>query len=341
MATRTQIIGVTQKTYPQVWPAYNAAQVAEGDKFPVLLRELVAGLPAVPRKPGRPSLAVADAIFSATYKVYSTFSGRRFMSDLRWAHNQGFISHLPCYNTIFNVFQNDEITDTLTCLIERSASPVEPFEHTFAIDSSTFPATRLSPPSIHVKRPGRKPKKEFGQHDWVKAHLAAGVLTNVVTAVVIRDRNASDSKQFPSLLKTTSKTFLVEEVVADKAYSGKTNTRLVAEMGAVPYLLYKGNAAGGGGGVWQKMFDEFQVHKEDYLAHYHQRSNVESTFSMLKRKFAEGVRSRTDTAMKNETLCKVLCHNIVVLIHAMYELGIDPVFWPDTPNKPAKASRII
>ena len=36
---------------------------------------------------------------------------------------------------------------------------------------------------------------------------------------------------------------------------------------------------------------------------------------------------KTDTAMTNETLCKILCHNLVVLIHEMYELGIDPVFW--------------
>jgi hypothetical protein len=39
------------------------------------------------------------------------------------------------------------------------------------------------------------------------------------------------------------------------------------------------------------------------------------------------VRSKADVAMVNETLCKVLCHNLVVLIHEMYELGIDPVFW--------------
>jgi hypothetical protein len=31
--------------------------------------------------------------------------------------------------------------------------------------------------------------------------------------------------------------------------------------------------------------------------------------------------------MKNETMCKILCHNLVVLIHEMHELGIDPVFW--------------
>lgn len=48
---------------------------------------------------------------------------------------------------------------------------------------------------------------------------------------------------------------------------------------------------------------------------------------MMKRKFGDSLRSKTDTAMTNETLCKVLCHNLVVLIHAMYELGIDPMFW--------------
>ena len=33
--------------------------------------------------------------------------------------------------------------------------------------------------------------------------------------------------------------------------------------------------------------------------------------------------------MVNVTLCKVLCHTLVVLIHEMYELGIDPVFSTD------------
>jgi hypothetical protein len=56
---------------------------------------------------------------------------------------------------------------------------------------------------------------------------------------------------------------------------------------------------------------------------------VESTFSMMKRKFGDSLRSKTDTAMVNETL-KILCHNLVVLIHEMAELGIAPVFWPTT-----------
>lgn len=48
---------------------------------------------------------------------------------------------------------------------------------------------------------------------------------------------------------------------------------------------------------------------------------------MIKAKFRDHVRSKTDVAMQNEVLCKILCHNICCLIQAMYELGIEPTFW--------------
>ena len=54
---------------------------------------------------------------------------------------------------------------------------------------------------------------------------------------------------------------------------------------------------------------------------------METTFGMIKRKFGDAVRSKAATAMVNEALYKILCRNLVVLIHEMYELGIDPVFW--------------
>ena len=70
----------------------------------------------------------------------------------------------------------------------------------------------------------------------------------------------------------------------------------------------------------------FHLHREEFLSRYHQRSNVESTFSMVKAKFGDSVRSKTPVAMRNEVLCKCLCHNICCLISAMYELGITPEF---------------
>jgi hypothetical protein len=33
--------------------------------------------------------------------------------------------------------------------------------------------------------------------------------------------------------------------------------------------------------------------------------------------------------MKNEVLAKFVCHNITCLIQAMYEMGVNPVFWTE------------
>jgi hypothetical protein len=53
---------------------------------------------------------------------------------------------------------------------------------------------------------------------------------------------------------------------------------------------------------------------------------------MVKAKFRDHVRSKTDTAMTNEVLCKFLCHNLCCLIQSQCELGIEPVFWPSQPQ---------
>ena len=51
---------------------------------------------------------------------------------------------------------------------------------------------------------------------------------------------------------------------------------------------------------------------------------------MIKAKFGERVRSKTQRAQLNEVLCKILCHNICCLIQSIYELGVEPVFWTET-----------
>src|SRR5437870_13819466 len=63
-----------------------------------------------------------------------------------------------------------------------------------------------------------------------------------------------------------------------------------------------------------------------FMEHYHMRFNIESAFSMIKSKFGDSVRSKSDVGQINEALCKVLCHNICALIQATHELGIEPTF---------------
>jgi hypothetical protein len=68
---------------------------------------------------------------------------------------------------------------------------------------------------------------------------------------------------------------------------------------------------------------------EEYLQHYHKRSNIETTISAIKRKFGGSVMSTNDAAMVNEVLCKLLCQNLTCLIEEQEALGIVPVFWKD------------
>ena len=96
---------------------------------------------------------------------------------------------------------------------------------------------------------------------------------------------------------------------------------------------------GAGGGLWAKMFHYYNFNREDFLGHYHKRSNAESTFSMVKAKFGDAVRSKTDVAMANEVLCKILCHNICCLIQSHYELGIEATFWGQ--GQPAPEAAVI
>jgi transposase len=310
-----------RKTYQQNWPAYNAAQTHEKAKFQELLSELCTDIKLPVRsRNGRPRIPIHDAIFCACFKVYSTVSGRRFMTDLREAQAKGFILKAPHYNTIFNYLEDKHLTPILRELITRSSLPLKVVETEFAVDSSGFSTSRFTR-WFDLKY--RIPRRE---HDWVKVHLMCGVHTHVVTAVEIRDRHAADTKSLPYLVDMTAENFVLREVAADKAYSSARNYDAIDRHGAKPFIAFKANATGRGSRLWEKMFHHFSLRREDFLAHYHKRSNVESAFSMIKAKFRDNVRSKTPVAMVNEVLCKLVCHNICVLIHETHELGIDVDF---------------
>ena len=74
------------------------------------------------------------------------------------------------------------------------------------------------------------------------------------------------------------------------------------------------------------MYHLYAYNRETFLAHYHKRSNVETAMSMIKGKFGDAIRSKSTIAQANEVLCKVLCHNICVLIHSIHALGIESNF---------------
>jgi transposase len=155
-----------------------------------------------------------------------------------------------------------------------------------------------------------------------------GVKTNVVTAVRITEKWDNDSPQFKPLVEATSQNFAMRQVSADRAYASNANFQAVADAQAMPYIAFKSTHTGRTGSeLFRKMFHFFSYNSERFMQNYHKRSNVESTFHMIKSKFGDALRSKTRTAQINEALCKILCHNICCLIQSMFELGLRPKFW--------------
>lgn len=316
-----------KKTYKQDWPSYNLAQSIEKHRFQELLFDLCRGLPDLPPpKTGRRPHRTRDMVFAAAFKVYSTFSSRRSSSDLRDAHARGHLTRPVPGMKVSSFLESDALTPILQDLIRLSSLPLKAVEVDFAPDSSGFSTSRF------VKWHDEKYGVERSGHDWVKAHIMTGVKTNIITAAEIYGRDANDSPILPSLLRTTAQGFTVKEVPADKGYSSVENIEAIVAAGATPFIAFKTSATGGSGGLWERAYHFYSLHREQFLASYHKRSNVESTFSMVKAKFRDGVRSKTDAAMRKEVFCKLLCHNICCLIQSQCELGIEPAFWQNESN---------
>lgn len=322
--TLTRSMTVVEKvTYKQDWPAYNLAQATEKRRLQVLLADLCRNLPEPERanKPGPKPHLVRDAIFSMAFKIYCGFSARRFSTDLLEAHERGHISKPIPGMKVTAFLENPAFTPILTELVAKSAAPLAAVETSFAVDSSGFSSSRFE----------RWFDAKYGitrqKCVWVKVHAACGVKTNCITAVRILDKDSADCPQFKPLVQKTAETFQVDEVSGDKAYASNENFEAVADVGGTAFIAFKANTTGAVGGLFEKMFHFFQFQRDEYLAHYHCRSNVESTWSAVKRKFGDSVRSKTDTAMVNEVLCKLLCHNLTCLIQEQETLGIVPIFW--------------
>jgi SWIM zinc finger len=159
ITTQTKTVKVT---YKQNWPAYNAAQTEEKERFIVLLDALCKLVDQPLQAKGRPRLPLADMIFACVYKVYSCFSSRRFMSDLRDAQGQEHIYKAGHFNSVSRYLADPKLMDTFSKLVTLSSLPLKGIEHNFAVDSSGFSTWRF------VKWFNKKYGKETDNREWVK-----------------------------------------------------------------------------------------------------------------------------------------------------------------------------
>jgi len=317
-------------TYPQDWPAYNRAQCEEKILFLELLHDLTSQIPRQDDNPS--SYRLRDMIFCCTLKTYLNFSARRTMCDIKFCADKGYIEKAPHFNTIFNYFRKPELEPILELLVEKSALPLTQIENIFTVDGSGF-STSLHAPWSQVKYGTMKKMHK----NFLKVVLMSGTKTNIVSSVEILFFNEGEFKTLSTLLEKTMRNFKVLELSADKAYSGKANYDLATLNSVNLYVPFKKDATGKARGsyAWMRAYKYFSENKEEFMQHYHLRSNAEAVFSMIKRKFGGYLRTRNLASQRNEILCKILCHNLCVLVQEMFKQNISCDF-NSVVQEPAK-----
>jgi len=253
VTTKTETVKVT---YKQNWPAYNAAQTEEKERFILLLDALSKLVDQPMQSNGRPRLPLADMVFACVYKVYVGFSARRFMSDLREAKAKEYIYKTPHFNSVSNYLVDPKLTETFSQLVTLSSLPLKGIENNFAVDSSGFSTCRF------VRWFNKKYGREIDNREWVKVHLMCGVDTKIVTSVDVSGWMANDTPYFVPLLERTAQYFQVQEVSADKAYLSHANLNATSKLGAMPYVPFKVNTAvPKGNSIWAEMYHCFMYNR--------------------------------------------------------------------------------
>jgi len=287
----------------------------------VLFKRLVSDLLQVIREERKPSKGrnghdIRTKLFTLLLHTYTGKSSRRLISELAEAKHQGFIDSVPHFNSVLNFYDDEDLPELLKQLITITAKPLEQVEQDFTVDSTGFGT------SVHVFWNDARYKRRREMRSFRKAHVMSGVKTNIITAVNVTRGTAHDSPEFIPLLERTSRYFIIREVSADTAYSSRKNLQAVSDLGGVPFITFREGVTDRcrGALIWKRMYQYFTQHREEFMEHYHKRSNAETVFSMIKRKLGMRLRNRKEISQVNEVLLKCLAHNIIVLIHEMFEL---------------------
>jgi len=308
------------------WHRYNLAKTNEKRLFLQLLYELCKIVPEPIQEMGRPRARVGDVIFCLCLKLYHNFSGRRIISDLKFAEGAGYISKSMHYNTMFQ-FLNCEVTyDLLKKLLTITAIPLKGFEKEFSMDASGFGSYQYERwQRVRFKKGVDGKINTRGWRNYLKGHIGVGIASHIICSAEITHGNFSDVRQAPLLLEDIGNNFKPKRITADKAYSSHLIHQIIESLGAMPFIAFKKNSRDteNSPDIWKKMYRYFKNNEERFMHYYHKRSNVESVFSMVKIKFGEFLKCKNYVSQRNELMIKFIVHNICVLIDEIYKSGLN------------------
>jgi hypothetical protein len=179
-----------------------------------------------------------------------------------------------------------------------------------AVDASGFQTNHMSYHYANVWH--FEDKRKYRR--YLKLTIAIDTNTQYVMANKIRLSPRNDTIDFMSVLKDLQ----CDYVVADRGYDSKKNRRFVLrQMKAHPQIPYRSISPvyrfNGG--------TKLEFHKEIY----HQRSKVETVFSVIKRKYGNFILSKSFESQKKELIFRLIAYNVDrKLILSMCIISVSP-----------------
>jgi transposase len=300
--------------YGQRWDLYYLARQSEKEAFFYIIKNVVdeMELSSTYSGNGRPSANFKDIIKALCIKIYTGQSSWNLNSDLVFAKQLGIIQKVYKKSCLNKYLNDSRITPILERIYKTIAEPLAEIEDVVAVDSTGISDSYGKKRWVEVRTEHQEHKK------YVKLHILCGTNTNIICSAIITEGNANDNPKLPELLSKMQK-FKPKELCADSGYLSKLNTQTCKEHGIIPYIMPKKNTGSQimGLSAWGTMIHMFKEHEIIFRSHYHKRSNIESTFSALKRRFFDFVRVKGKVGQINEILCKVICLNCVLLSQAV------------------------
>lgn len=246
-------------------------------------------------------------LFLLVYKQFRKFTYEELLTDL--GSNKELrvylgLSKLMNYTTLIKFAKQlpMKVLDKLVLAFKK----LIPEPKKVAIDATGISLDNASP--HYCKRVGITNKKR----PFMKTTFIVDIQNYIILLCKLRKNHGHDTKDAKPQVKKLALHYKPEIFYGDRGYDDNKLFQLVWEkLGAFPLIFQKNMDVPKRrkSGLYRKRTcDTF-----DY-GEYLQRNKIETTNSMIKRRFNSNVKSRIDKTQRIEILCRVIAYNIDRLI---------------------------
>jgi len=196
------------------------------------------------------------------------------------------LNKVPVHTTILRFAK--KINKILGTLIEvRQAETVAVDATGFELESKSYYYRTKWNSDVKAKR-----------KEYMKLSIVIDTNNQTILNYKIRKKLRNDTIDFKYLVKDLS----VKRVIADKGYDSKSNRQFVInKLGAIPIIPKR---------YYKEFYGYIRGRRKISGKYYHQRSKVETVFSVIKRKYGSVLRTRSFVMQKVEVISKLIAYNI-------------------------------